>query len=183
MERYLDQAVVDGYRLKDIPRLMRHAWNMALLDPEYGDEFFEDACSDVDAIVSREGARLTQQANEKAMAQAADWTGERLERREQIARSDLASFVTAAPGGFNPHGWWVYLLWPSKDADAPVYIGRTGSIFERIASHWRGREKLYGTHWITLIQCADERTMERTEERLIRHYQPQFNKHGVGIRR
>jgi GIY-YIG catalytic domain len=87
-----------------------------------------------------------------------------------------ADILAADSDGIDPAGYYVYLLWAVRDDDAPVYVGSTGNILQRLGAHLGDYAKRAGIGWITLIRCTSERAMEDREAALIRRYRPRWNR-------
>ena len=107
-----------------------------------------------------------------------------LEKLGQL-RAVSRSLQPAAPSAFsvehvmhlNPAGYYVYLLWGSRDDDVPLYVGKSANILERLGSHLTDVAKHSQVGWITIIRLASEREMDRREGRLIRRYRPAWNRY------
>ena len=169
---YADRVTVDAATLADIPRLIRYAWDHALLFPEFGDEIMEDLQADVERIAARDGeARVADRARRLAIRA--------LQSAEEIAEDALTGLnADSFEGGIDPHGFFVYLLWGDDD-HLPLYVGRSQSLFVRLGSHMGDAEKRSRVRKVTLIRCRTYSQMCKTELRLIRRYRPELNTAGL----
>ena len=174
--RYISEDFTARKGLPDLAALVKHAWSMALIDPLLGDEIITDLCGDIEAIVSREARRTETEAQAAADASAeAFWLG-RVQRAYRHATDLVASLASAAlKDGIDPLGYYVYLLWPHKGAEKPVYVGRSINLFARIGQHMADPEKRYRATWVTVMEAASEQDMIDTELKLIARYQPELN--------
>lgn len=180
IERYLPEGQAVGHRLRDVPGLIKLAWDIALIYPEAGDEIIGDLLADVRAITSREAERLEADALPAAEARAAEFWTDRLRRIEATARQRTADLAAISlESGLNPHSYYVYLLWSAKDADKPIYVGRSFNVLSRLGDHMTGPPR-FETHWVTIIDCVTEYGMIDTEGRLIAYYKPRLNINGAG---
>lgn len=180
MERYLDSETAAKYDIKGMPSLVRLAWNIALLFPDYGDEIIADLCDDLRTIVGLEEARMAREAQAAAHEKARSFWVESLRRAAaQNAKRAAAAVSAITPDGIDPLGCFVYLLWARKDDPVPVYVGQSRNLFSRLAQHMQNPEKRYSTGWVTVVRCPDEDAMNETEAALISHYQPPLNKAGT----
>lgn len=176
MDRYADPGMITKTRLDGLPGLVKLAWNIALLFPEFGDEIIADLCADVTAIVEREGVRMSGEADAAAAAKAEEFWRSRVSRAYARGTELTAALSSGIKkDGINPRGWYVYILWPGKDAEKPLYVGRSSNIFARLGSHMNDPQKRYDTWWVSIIECNGETDMCETEGRLIGHYRPRLN--------
>lgn len=183
IDRYIKEEDAATYSLAGVPSLIKFAWDMALLLPEQGDEIIADLCSDVRSIVEREAARMAAEAQSAADDKAKSfWLGRLEKAYQRIGALETATALASAitPEGIDPHGYCVYLLWPRKGADKPIYVGRSFNVLSRLGTHMGDREKRYSTQWVSVISCGTEQEMNTTEMRLIAHYKPVLNTLGVG---
>lgn len=162
-------------RLGGIAALVKLAWDIALIFPEFGDEIIADLTADIQGIIDREAPILAADAREESRGY---WEGKLLDslcKRNEMA-AGIASVAVA--DGFEPIGWYVYLLWPSRDAEVPVYVGQSGNVCRRLGEHMELSGKRWVANWVTLLRCESEAAMKRTEAQLIAHYQPRLNLQG-----
>ncbi len=180
--RYADLAEANVASLEDIPFLVRAAWEHALLFPELGGEGVEDLIADLKEIVARETGRLTAIACDTTAikAEAHHIAVQALRSASRITEEGLAGIAAEGiPGGIDPHGWFVYLLWEYKGDAAPLYVGKSTNLFSRLGAHMTDRAKRYRVRWVTLLRCTSERRMNEAEERLIGRYRPELNIAGI----
>lgn len=185
--RYLSAETARDNRIEDITRLVKYAWDIALLFPEYGDEIIADLREDIEAIVKAEAAqaaeeiaRRTEEGISRRYRTAAEHHAvvrQRVHDREAAQLATLVNGITKE--GLDPFGYYVYLLWPDKDAAKPVYVGQSRNLFSRLGSHMTDPAKRYKVYWVTIVRCKDEDSMNRVEEDLIRHHCPPLNTQGV----
>lgn len=76
--------------------------------------------------------------------------------------------------GFDPEGFYVYLLW-GTEPDKPLYVGLSTNILSRLGAHLTNPERRDHIIRVGLIQCDDEHAMRETERRLIAGYKPPWN--------
>jgi hypothetical protein len=180
VNRYIDEAAVAEERLSGLPGLVKLAWDIALICPELGDEIIADLCADVRSVVDREAARVTAEADAAAKAKADGYWEHRFHRECRRTNDVIGSLASAiSTEGIDPHGWYVYLLWPQKGADKPIYVGRSTNLLQRLGAHMSDWERRYATKWVSVISCPTEQAMEITEDKLIARYQPQLNIQGI----
>lgn len=180
MDRYIDEETVAKERLSGLPSLIKLAWNIALILPELGDEIIADLCADAQLIVERDAARMAADADAAAAAKAKEFWHDRLKREYQRSNDLIVSLASAiSPEGINPHGYYVYLLWPEKGADKPIYVGRSRNVLSRLGTHMDDWERRHATSWVSIIDCHTEAAMIKIEGKLIAHYQPMLNVAGV----
>jgi GIY-YIG catalytic domain len=95
-----------------------------------------------------------------------------LVQRRQV-RSEL---LAADRDGFDPAGYYVYLLWEMPDDPAPLYVGKSGNILTRLGIHLSDADKRARIGWVSLVRCTSEQAMDRREAQLIRRYRPEWNR-------
>jgi hypothetical protein len=96
-------------------------------------------------------------------------------------RAQLDNRAAIEVDGFNPNGFFVYMLWDRSETH-PIYVGATRNVMSRVGDHLRNPERRHRIGRVTLVRCASATAMEATEADLIDHYQPEFNAR-PGIRR
>jgi hypothetical protein len=96
-------------------------------------------------------------------------------------RSQLEDWAAIEVDGFNPNGFFVYMLWDRSETH-PVYVGATQNVMSRVGVHLRNPDRRHRIGRVTLIRCSSVEAMENTEADLIDHYRPEFNGR-PGIRR
>ena len=126
----------------------------------------------------REMARKAKivEANPKADVQWIRSVRARFEKAANEAAVGIAA--TAFGDAFDPHGWFVYLLW-GDDPEIPLYVGQSRNVLGRLGGHLQDPDKNPHVRQVALIRCDDRDAMHRTEWRLIRHYQPPWNTVGI----
>lgn len=92
--------------------------------------------------------------------------------RQAFARNVVES--VESNNHFDPHGWFVYLLWGS-DPEAPIYVGQSRNILSRLGSHLQDSAKRKMVKRVQLIRCKSAGDMDRLELQLIREYRPRLN--------
>jgi hypothetical protein len=104
------------------------------------------------------------------------------QRRQARAAARFARLESArfTEDGFDPRGWFVYLLWTGKDAECPLYVGKTGNMLARPGAHF-GREWGAEVGWVTFVRCASERDALAAESVLITRYLPPWNVRGKPV--
>jgi hypothetical protein len=179
--RYASPEDIATSTIGDIPTLVRLAWNHALLFAEFGGEAVEeDLLADLKEITAREQDRLTAGTRDtvaiKVAAEAHHIATRALRSASRTMAEGLAGIAVEGMGdGFDPAGFFVYLLWESKDAPKPIYVGQSMNILSRLGSHLTDRSRRYRIRWVTLFRCESASQMGETEHRLIRHYRPELN--------
>lgn len=83
--------------------------------------------------------------------------------------------------GFNPHGFFVYVLWGADDV-TPLYVGQSKNVLGRLGSHLESASKREKIERVTLVRCPTAAAMAKTELRMIRHYRPPWNRYGLETR-
>lgn len=78
--------------------------------------------------------------------------------------------------GFNPHGFFVYLLW-GDDTERPIYVGESANVLGRLGTHVSGPHG-QRIRSVSFIRCDSEGQMHVTERELIDLYQPELNRAG-----
>lgn len=97
--------------------------------------------------------------------------------RRKVLRSQLGDFAEVEVEDLNPHGFYVYILWPASE-DRPLYIGQSTNVLARVGTHIVNPAKRPRITRITLIKCYSEAAMHETEGRLIDFYEPELNRLG-----
>lgn len=92
--------------------------------------------------------------------------------RQAFARNVVES--VDSKGHFDPHGWFVYLLW-GADTESPIYVGQSRNILSRLGSHLQDSAKRKMVKRVQLIRCKSAGDMDRLELQLIREYRPRLN--------
>lgn len=121
--------------------------------------------------------------------------GDRLRVQERIAektmfkhqaevfeaeREAVHGFVSEAiSDSFDPHGYFVYLLWGGPHLQSPLYVGMSTNIFGRLGTHLYDKRKHSYVTSVQLIRCESEPVMRKLELKLIRKYRPAWNIKGV----
>jgi predicted GIY-YIG superfamily endonuclease len=101
------------------------------------------------------------------------------ERDEKMRKTMLEHIVaTGIQERFNPHGNFVYLLWP-RIGNVPLYVGRSMNVLSRLGNHMGDQRKRTSTEEVQLLRCKTQAEMVRTELALIRKYNPPLNIAGV----
>lgn len=102
----------------------------------------------------------------------------RLQGIEAVLESEILQVERAAiADGFEPHGFFVYLLL-DRDGD-PLYVGRSENVLARLGNHLGGPRRRWKVHTVSLIRCRDLRHADQLEGELIRHHRPPWNIAGV----
>ncbi|MGH2690315.1 MAG: hypothetical protein ACRDKW_16135 [Actinomycetota bacterium] len=130
------------------------------------------------------GKRLSRSFKTKAAAQRfeAQMVGLRDEYRaklpeplrRRVLRAQLGDRAEVEVDDLNPHGFYVYVLWPASD-DRPLYIGSSTNVLARVGTHVVNPERRPRITRITLIKCFSAADMSDTEGRLIQFYEPELN--------
>jgi hypothetical protein len=108
---------------------------------------------------------------------AEHWDIREAEKRATASHDDgLWTEIVQQVGGFDPVGWYVYLLWSRKGDPAPLYVGRSRNILSRLGSHLGNSEKRPHIGWVSLIRCTSHADMAAREGALIRKLRPPWNK-------
>lgn len=170
---------VDGL-YEDLATL-HHLPKIALLEieanPEKRDEILAALYAELrrigtNAELHLRGSVERVQHRNNAMVKAVDAAERRIERA-------LGSISTASLAeAFDPRGFFVYCLWGESD-QVPLYVGQSGNILNRLGSHLGEARKRHKVTRITLLRCKNRGAMDRTEQSLIRRYQPPWNTTGI----
>lgn len=141
----------------------------------------------IEEIESTARSELEELHDEVARKQAefdaarAQWEAERKglhKLREQADRDAVAITNTPQVGPLeDPHGYYVYFLW--SHTNDLLYVGMSRNVLSRLGEHVRQRG--YAIYRITVVQCPDEASMERTKARAIAQHKPEWNTVGVGV--
>jgi excisionase family DNA binding protein len=92
----------------------------------------------------------------------------------KVLRSQLDDRAAIEVDGFNPNGYFVYLLW-GRTEDCPLYIGASRNILARLGNHLVDPERRYLVARVTLVRCYSAEAMAATEAKLIDFYKPELN--------
>jgi hypothetical protein len=95
----------------------------------------------------------------------------------KMLREQLGARTEIAVEDFNPHGFFVYLLWSATE-DRPLYVGMSTNVLARVGTHVVNPAKRPRITRVTLVKCFSAEDMEQTEGRLIEFYEPELNQLG-----
>jgi hypothetical protein len=103
-------------------------------------------------------------------------------KRQQSLRLALRGSAAKLGDGFNPNGYFVYVLW-GDEADQPLYVGQSINVLARLGAHMNEPLKRAAVQSVALIRCKSQKHMTATEIELIRTLRPEWNvRHGlVGV--
>lgn len=101
------------------------------------------------------------------------------ERKWQAALiRDALPAGEAVIDGFDPHGWFVYILW-GNDPDRPLYVGQSTNVLSRLGSHLGQNERRATVRRVSLIRCDTRADMNEVEWDLIAGLRPSLNILGI----
>lgn len=86
-----------------------------------------------------------------------------------LAPGVAESLLQAKP--FDPHGFFVYVLFDNKRA---LYVGQSINVLSRLGAHMT-RDRRQFIHSVRVYRCANRSRMDRLEIDLIRYYSPPWN--------
>lgn len=118
--------------------------------------------------------------HDRIMDTAERWH-KRLEKVESSARKRVARRVSelsadAIDDGFDPRGFFVYVL---SYRDEIMYVGQSRNILSRLGQHMTNRERRHKVDHIALFRCKNERAMTELEDHLIADNRPPWNIRGI----
>lgn len=166
------------YELRDIRLLLKAAFHEALAFPGNINEILERLIKEAEKLHQSyvQEVRFAEEAEQKARSWAAKYHM-KWKLTQSATRAKMFSVLRGmgqedSTNGINPHGFFVYLLWPK--IGKPIYIGKSRNVFGRIGFHVTAE---YGQEIsrVTFIRCTNEVHMDMTEQELIRHYKPKLN--------
>lgn len=115
--------------------------------------------------------------HEEAVQRTYERQAERLRAHlESVQAASLELGVTA--DGFDPHGFFVYVLWGDQQDSRPLYVGQSTNLLARLGTHLGEAAKKDAVRKVTLIRCDTKAQMDDTETQLIIHYGPYWNIQG-----
>ena len=181
MARTTKQRAVGYGDLRYLKQLVKIALHESLADPDRSHEILNalhrDATSLHDAYVHE--VRFARDLRRLEARSATRWESKyhaaRFRVKQQAQRISEQWIGDQLDNGFNPHGFFIYLLW--ENPDQPIYIGQSSNVCGRLGTHvssnygWRIKD-------VTLIRCQSEEQMKITEAELIDLYQPELNRAG-----
>jgi len=99
-----------------------------------------------------------------------------------VDRADRdAAIATAALGnGFDPRGFFVYLMY-ADDPLIPIYIGQSSNVLARLGAHMTNVERRYRVTRVDLIRCSTPQQMSTVEANLINRHRPELNVAGIPV--
>ena len=102
------------------------------------------------------------------------------DRRAKDAQAALQRAVSLnmVEHTFDPHGYFVYLLWGDSE-DTPLYVGQSTNILGRLGQHMQAPDRRHRVRRVQVLRCRGKADMDRTERRLIACYQPPLNIVGI----
>jgi len=92
----------------------------------------------------------------------------------KVLRSQLDDRAAIEVDGFNPNGFFVYMLW-DRTEDQPIYIGASRNILARLGNHLVNPDRRHRVGRVTLVRCWSRVAMAATENKLIDFYRPELN--------
>lgn len=164
----------------DIPKIVQIAMLTALAH-----DSADVKVPEVDDLVNRIfracfGMRCGIEAAIARLEQAELASTNREKRIQQVRQRAVDEVIESGlEANFDPHGFFVYLLWGDA-TDAPIYVGQSTNVLSRLGTHLGNRDKRRLTRRVQLLRCTNKNVMDRTEGFLIRKFQPIFNIQGVG---
>jgi hypothetical protein len=112
-----------------------------------------------------------------AKVRAAERSTARRDREVDAALSRAVS-INMVDHSFDPHGYFVYLLWGDEEAQ-PLYVGQSTNVLGRLGQHMQAEDRRHRVRRVQVLRCRGKVDMDRTERRLIALYQPPLNIVGV----
>jgi hypothetical protein len=179
-----NRATADLHQLID-DLLLLHlkidvAYHEAAGWPDRAETIWREAKEDLKRTCQAASLHLQSHQNCHAEQEATQLrAAERAETRIRAGLADLSAVqIEGEPAGFDPRGFFVYLLW-GAGSDKPLYVGQSTNVLARLGSHLGNPARRYQIERVTLVRCRTARQMDDTEMRLITKHQPPMNIAGI----